>query len=196
MIVCEDVVQGRRTVFLGVFGEGVTRNSLDPDKRLALLADHLSPPAGGVIVDNNALFLPVLALTPLLGNSVRPGLWEDYVHGDHVMPELINGQLVLLQGYALPNPAYAQALHIVMHTHIVGRASGDSGTGGDARRKTLLQAYEALKARQAVDLPVASKKKDSGGDAVYPVAAIRTALNYQPDAVRLNQLQTLLDAVL
>lgn len=186
VIVCD---QGdgpaRRTVFLGVFGDGVTRNSLAPDKRVSLLADHLTP-TGGVIVDDNALFLPVLALTPLLGNSVRPGLWEDYLHPNAFDPPMavsINQQLTRLYGFT-----YAQALRIVMHTHIVGRASGDSGTGGDARRKTLVQAYEALLAGAQTELSTGTRKREGS----YPVDAVRTALNTQPDAARLNELHTLL----
>ena len=188
MIVCDDGEgAARRTVFLGVFGDRVARNSLAPDERLAMLADHLSPTAGGEIVDDNALFLPVLALTPLLGNSVRAGLWTDYLHAspyDQPMDMAINKQLTLLIG-----ATYLQALRIVMHSHIVGRASGDSGTGGDARRKTLLLAYEALLAGTQTEVGVARPGRKA---AAYPVGEVRTALNSQPDAARLNDLHSLL----
>lgn len=191
VIVCDDG-QPRRTVFLGVFGEGVSRNSLAPDERLVMLADHLAPPAaGGSIVDDNALFLPVLALTPLLGNSVRPGLWDDYLHPnpyDAPLDVAVNKQLSRLYGFV-----YAQALRIAMHSHIVGRASGDAGTGGDARRKTLLQAYEALQADAGANLAVGRAPARRPGDAPqYPVAEVRTALNTQPDTARLTELHALL----
>lgn len=207
VIVCagDELDATLRTVFLGVFAPGVARNSMQPDRRLDLLGGDLYAYTHGAhtcVVDNNALFLPVISLTPLLGSPAREGLLDDFLHPpsgvnvyDAVRRGALTPQLYLACADARADypqvtaaAACAHALRIMVHSHLIGRTSCDGGTGGDARRATLLAVHRHLRGGHE-DVTITALK--SSRTSSYPVSAVRAALNYQPPTARLNQLRDL-----
>lgn len=197
VVVCTEDERRRpdRTVFVGVFGDGVSRNTLDPAQRLGILPENLYPNPYGIVDDANAVFLPVLALTPLLGNDERQCTLADFLQAPPVPDPAcyVSTQLVAVDA------SYRSALRAMLYSHGIGITPGDAGNGGLDRRKLVLSAYDALVGGFHLQLKTKQHKKrardGSAAASVYPVATVRSALNYQPPEPRLAELRQWLNLV-